>query len=441
MDYKKHMQMKQALKEATLPLKLNIQFFADGDGEGGDKGGDGGGEGKDALSIMKEIKAASQGFAEQLKQMQKEMKEKGQVTDGTKNKVDEFEKKFTTLQDELKEMKRLGGAQPEQVKTAGQVFAESDAFKNMVSLSDTKSAPVSVDFFKKELVTSGAGSAGELIVARRQAGVIQQPDREFWLRDLLQVQNIDTNAIEYVREVGFTNNAAPVAEGQLKPQSALTFTTETASVKTIAHWVPATRQAIADANQLQAYIDNRLRYGLKLEEESQILYGDGIGDNLAGLMTDADIQDVGGVGALTPAGADPDNMVDHLRRALTRVVLAGYPATGTVLNPLNWESIELMKADNGQYLWFNLGTTIDPRLFRIPVVVTPAINQNEFLTGAFGLGAQLWDREQTTVRVGEPNDYFLRNQVAILAEERLALTKFRPEAFVTGTLTPAPAGV
>jgi HK97 family phage major capsid protein len=58
--------------------------------------------------------------------------------------------------------------------------------------------------------------------------------------------------------------------------------------------------------------------------------------------------------------------------------------------------------------------------------------------GAFGLGAQLWDREQANIRVSEHHaDYFARNMLAILAEERLAITTYRPESFVKGVFTAA----
>lgn len=431
------MQKQQQPFYKNISLPMNLQFFA----EPGTEGGQGGEPAApDVVKLLGEVKSASQGFAKSLEDMQNDIKAHGQVSDKVKNQVDAMEQKYTALLEDVKKMQRpdyQGGGSAAEFKSAGAQFIESDAYKNMIESRDKKSNPVNVGslFERKALVTSADGSAGALIVRDRQDDIIAAPDREFWLRDLLNVQGTDSNSIEYVRETGFTNNAAPVAEGNLKPESALTFTTENASVKTIAHWIPATRQAISDARQLRAYIDGRLRYGLKLEEERQILYGDGTGENLSGLMTDPAIQDVGYVGDIV-AG---DNVIDHLRRAMTRVILAGYPATGLALHPTNWEGIELMKADNGQYLWLNVGDQLNPRLFRIPVVQTPAMAVNEFLMGAYGLGAQLWDREDAEVRVGEPNDYFLRNMVAVLAEERLALTKYRPEAFVTGTLTGAPA--
>lgn len=61
----------------------------------------------------------------------------------------------------------------------------------------------------------------------------------------------------------------------------------------------------------------------------------------------------------------------------------------------------------------------------------------DFLTGAFKLGAQLFDRWDARVEVGYVNDDFTKNLVTILAEERLALAVYRPEAFITGDFAAA----
>ena len=68
------------------------------------------------------------------------------------------------------------------------------------------------------------------------------------------------------------------------------------------------------------------------------------------------------------------------------------------------------------------------------MVETQSMGVGKFLTGAFDLGAQLFDREQSSVMTGFENDDFTRNLITILAEERLALAVYRPEAFIYGTL-------
>lgn len=114
-------------------------------------------------------------------------------------------------------------------------------------------------------------------------GIIMPGLRRLTIRDLLAQGRTSSNALEYVREEVFTNNADVVAEKALKPESDITFSKQTANVKTIAHWVQASRQVMDDAPMLQSYINNRLMYGLALKEEGQLLNGDGTGDNLEGL--------------------------------------------------------------------------------------------------------------------------------------------------------------
>ena len=239
----------------------------------------------------------------------------------------------------------------------------------------------------------------------------------------------DSNAVSYVREKGFTNNAGPQAsEGAKKAQSTLQFEEMTTSVKTVAHYVKASRQVLDDASMLQSYINGRLTYGLKLKEEQQLLNGDGTGGGIQGIMN------------VAQAFADPASMknytiIDQLRLALLQVVIAEYPSNGFVLNPIDWAKIELEKDTTGRHIIGNPQNLAQPTLWGVPVVQTKAITAGDFLTGSFDLGAQIFDRQQSGIAVSTENeDDFVKNLVTILCEERLALAIYRPEAFVKGKL-------
>src|SRR5690606_18066168 len=106
----------------------------------------------------------------------------------------------------------------------------------------------------------------------------------------------------------------------------------------------------------------------------------------------------------------------------------------------DWEDIELTKNTNGDYLLaVSIALGGEPRVWRMPVIDTPAMPEGTALLGAFGLGAQLYDREQASIRIAEQHsDFFIRNAVVILAEERIALTVKRPEAFVAVGFDGAP---
>lgn len=180
--------------------------------------------------------------------------------------------------------------------------------------------------------------------------------------------------------------------------------------------------------QLQAVINNELLYGLQLEEDAQILSGSGLNEDLLGILNTSGIQ--------TYVQDSGEQKADALRRAATKALIANYEPTGYVLHPYDWEDVELQKGDgDGQYMLVtNVAIGAQAQVWRQPVVETPAIAEGTFLTGAFGLGAQIYDRQQANVRIAEQHaDFFVRNAVAVLVEERLALATKRPESFVKGT--------
>ncbi|WP_198333642.1 phage major capsid protein [Psychrobacter namhaensis] len=336
----------------------------------------------------------------------------------------------TSLTDIEQKLARRGSDEQVQQKSLTQQLMDSDSYKDFVSNpSAGKSAKMHTKATITSATTDAAGSAGSLILPQNINGIVATPDRKLTIRDLLGSGNTSSNAITYIRETGFTNAAASQAnEGDLKAQSDIQFDEATVNVKTIAHWMKASRQVLDDAPQLESYIRGRLIYGLKLVEEQQLLNGDNTGGNLHGIIPQAS------------AFADPASMasytiIDQLRLAQLQAVLAEYPATGHVLNPIDWARIELTKDNEGRYIIGQPQSTANPTMWGLPVVETQAIQAGNFLTGAFNMGATLYDRQQAAVAIATENqDDFVKNLITMLAEERLALAVFRPEAFVYGAL-------
>lgn len=275
--------------------------------------------------------------------------------------------------------------------------------------------------------------------------IVLPPQRTKRVRDLFPSRQTTAAVIEYFRLSGFTNNAAAVSERSgspstftAKPQSTLAFVGEQAPVRTLAHWEAAHRNVLADEPQLRSIIDNELLYGLRLQEDAQIMTGDGTGENLTGITVATGIQTYSwSAGAFTPV---PDTKADAIRRAATLSFLAYYEPTGVVMHPNDWEDVELTKDSNGQYLVaVSVALGGEPRVWRLPVIETPAMTEGTCVVGAFGTGAQLYDREGPSIRISEQHsDFFIRNAIVVLAEQRLALAVKRPEAFVKVTFNNAP---
>lgn len=330
--------------------------------------------------------------------------------------------------DDLEQKAARQGSDDETEKSIGAQFVESEGFKSWQYTDFAKSmrgADLRIKATLTSATTDAAGSIGDAINQTRVPGVMPLPQRRLTVRDLLMPGRMDGNTLEYVKETGFTNSAAPVAEGASKPESDLKFDLVSTSAKVIAHWFKTSKQVLSDISQLQSMIDQRLVYGLRYVEENQILNGDGTGQNLNGIVTQA-------TAYVAPVTIADLNKFDVLRLAMLQAALAEYPATGHILHPSDWAEMELMKDSQGRYLIGNPQGTAAPTLWGLPVVPTQAMPVGDFLTGAFSMGAQLFDRWDARVETGYVNDDFTKNLVTILGEERVALAVYRPEAFITG---------
>ncbi|WP_292499909.1 phage major capsid protein [Methylobacterium sp.] len=330
--------------------------------------------------------------------------------------------------DEMDQKMARRGEPGDRHLTAGERFVEDDAFKSFADQTRPRGRVLVEVKDITSLTTDAAGSAGALIPSDRRGLQVELPQRRLTVRSLILPGQTASNSIEYEQEKLFTNSAAVVPEGELKPQSELQFVDKTATVRTIAHWMRTSVQILADAPGLRSIIDQRLRYGLALAEENQLLNGSGVGQNLLGLVTAA-------VAYAAAGGLVAATQVDTLRLMILQAALAEYPPNGIVLNPIDWAAIEMGKDTQGRYIIGNPQGVASPTLWGLPVVPTQAMGVDKGLVGAFNLAAQIFDRQDATIDVStEDQDNFVRNKVTIRAEERLAMAIYRPQAIVYGDL-------
>jgi HK97 family phage major capsid protein len=280
-------------------------------------------------------------------------------------------------------------------------------------------------------ITTGSGSAGPLVVTDYRPGLTPLQFKKTTIKDLLASGTTTSNSITYMKEKTFTNGAATVAEGATKPESTLVFEQASDPVQKIAHWIPVTEEALEDVPTIRSIIDARLRLGLELTEEDQLLNGDGVAPNLLGLMNRVGL-------AAAHARVDPQTNAEAIYVQALKIFQTAYVMpTGVVMNPVNWQSTVLMKDSTGAYMGmgpFDGGLT-SQTIWGLPVDVTPSIVANTALVGAFDSQAQVFMRGGVRVEASNSHqDYFIKNLVAIRAEQREALVVYRPGAFgkVTG---------
>jgi HK97 family phage major capsid protein len=346
--------------------------------------------------------------------------------------------------------------QPRKVKSIGEMFTESAEYKQMMGQfadgrinekARVQSAPMGV----KALITGSSDTSGGAFVQTDVQNILEMLGRrELTVRDLISVRQTQSDTVEFVQQTTQLTSAAPVAEatssaapttgassgaaltlaagGGYKPEGTMAFQKVTATVKTIAEWVPATKRGLADAGQLRGMIDDELRADLAEEEEDQIINGSGSGENLTGILATSGIQNQ----------AWTTDLLTTIRKAKTKTRTVGRVApNGFVVNPEDAERLDLLKGTSNDYFYGPgpFAAAGIRTVWGVPIVESEAVAAGVGIMGDF-TKAVLWDREQASITATDSHaDFFIRNLVAILGEERVAFGVTRPKAFVNVDLT------
>lgn len=305
-------------------------------------------------------------------------------------------------------------------KSIGEAFVESKAFRDY---DPAQRKGPSADIGLKTLLDTTGWEPESPRIPRIEPGV----GRPLNVIDLFGYGNTSYNSVPFMRETTTTNAAAETAEGSDKPQSTLAFTEVDSPVRTIATTLPITNQLLEDVAACRDYINQRLAYFVRERLDSQVLVGDGSAPNLRGILNVVGVQS-------QAKGADPTP--DAIGKAMDLCrVNGGYQPDGIVMHPSDWQDIRHLRTANGEYIWGSPADANPPRIWGLPVAVSTAITQNTALVGAFKTAAMLFYRTDLQIAISDSHsDFFIKNQVMIRAEIRVALACFRPEAFcmVTG---------
>jgi HK97 family phage major capsid protein len=335
----------------------------------------------------------------------------------------------------------LASMEYRQIKQTGRLNSNNNRIDLDISLAEGTSL---IDWSEsKALLRGGSTTSGQAFVLEdHQPGYLDILQAPLNILGLIPRTPTESDTIEYVSETTFTNSAAFTAEATgftatslggtgVKPESALAYSTSTATVRALAHWLPVTNRMLNDAPAIRGIIDQRLLFGLQKTLQAQVVSGGGTGEDLTGILNASGVQ-VQGLGT--------DSRIDALYKGRTLVAWTGYGRPNAyVMNPTDWQTIRLSResaasATPGSYLFGPPSGTGFDTLWGIPVVLDPNMTAGTALVGDFNQGCTLFDREQGNIRVGTINDQMIKNMQTILAELRVAFVVWRGAVFakITG---------
>ena len=297
----------------------------------------------------------------------------------------------------------------------GDIFVKSAAYKSIVG---SRGTPTELPIDLKTVLNEVTGFAPQAI---RTGQVILSPQQMPKIVDLIPSGTTDQIAVVFMQETLFTNAAAETAEGGLYPEAALAFTQVSSPVRKIPVFIPVTDEQLADVSGLRDLINNRLALMVKQRLDGQVWGGDGTGINLTGLSNTPGIQ-------TQARGADP--APDAFFKGMTKIMTVGFAdPDGVLMNPIDWQNVRLLRTADGLYIWGSPSDSAPARLWGLPVAVSTYVTLGKGMVADFGGYTQLCYKAGLEFEVSNSHaDFFIRGQLAIRAQMRVAFVVYRPQA-------------
>ena len=358
-----------------------------------------------------------------LKQLDKDSKELNKSVEALVKENKEQKETLKTQGEALTKLKEQGGS------VEGMSFSKDSltAMKNGDSKNNIRMTIKAVGD-----MTTGANVTGQIPQAERESGITRIVRRQPFLLELVSTGQISSTLWEWVQQTGAEGAPAMTAEGAAKAQIDFDLVLASAPVRKVTAYVKISKEMLDDIPLMEAEVNEELRERINLEIDSQILSGDGLGQNLTGILENA-VPFAAGSFALA---VDEANNKDVLRIAINQIMVAQFMPNFILMHPSDVTAMDVEKASDGHYILPPFVNNDNTSVKGIPIITNTGITEGDYLVGDFTKSAVRF-KEGLTIDVGFENDDFTKNFVTILAEARLVhrVKSNHYPAFVTGDFT------
>lgn len=335
----------------------------------------------------------------------------------------------------MKEAKILGSTT---FKSIGESISNTYE-KNLDKIKELsqKGGVISLDIKAIPTMTiDGSYSGGVIALTELEQGVTRIVRRAPFLRQIVNAGVTLSKYITYIEQANPDGGADMTAEGALKSQASFDLVERQAVTQKITAFIKVSKEMISDLPFMQREINTELMELVALKLDAQILSGDGLGNNLVGILENAIPW---AVGSFAGQVAIP-NQLDVLRVAIAQIETALFQPNYIVMHPTDVAKFDVTKTVYGEYAQPMIYTDLNgvKRYNGIEIIVNTGIDQDTFLVGDF-TKSNLRVREEMNIQVGFVNDDFTKNLFTVLCEARAThyVKTNHYGAFVAGNFTDA----
>ena len=273
--------------------------------------------------------------------------------------------------------------------------------------------PGSLHMLRKSVLgnlgTTGVSPAVEYSGFPQQLTGVPQSfaQRRLLVLEALSTTPVGTEGVNWPRLVSDTDAASvQTHEGAAKSETVLEFDREQLKMATVAHFLNATTQVLADNPMLVEFLTTVLIYDALKKFENLIIDGNGTTDVISGLITQG-----------TVYAATLQHAADMVGQSITNLISLGYSPDLVILNPQTYFEIVSARDTQQRYIAGGWAAPRPNNLWGVNVAQSPAIGVGTAVVMDTSR-ATILNREGASIRMGWTGNQFIENQITILAELR-----------------------
>jgi HK97 family phage major capsid protein len=280
---------------------------------------------------------------------------------------------------------------------------------------------------------------GTVALSQLDPAISRAPQRQPFIEQLVSVGTINSPLDVWIETTGQDGEPAPVAELALIPQKDYDFTEKSAPVKKIGVHAKYSAEMAEDLPNVLSEVRNFLIADLRRVVDTQILTGDGTGENLTGILENAVEYSAGGfAGTVLEA-----NRFDVIETAVNQVLVGLHDPDYIVVHPTDRSKMNLTKGTDGHYVLPPFISADGLVVSGVRVIANTGITAGTFLVGDFRKSSVKYRRGLTVEFTNSDQDDFVRDRFTVKATVRVVqrVRENDYEAFVTGNFDTAIAAL
>lgn len=355
-----------------------------------------------------------------------------------KEDLDTFKERIEEAEEYIKILKENGGIEGSKKSFAEQIAESIKANQEVwTKMKDNKKTEIRFEVKAPAdmlVSTNTTGRVARYEVESEVAGIAR---RNPFVLEIVGAGTTSSATIYWIQRVNHEGTPAFTAEGAAKTQIDWEYVEASAPTRKIAAFTKVSKEMMDDIDGIAQDIASELVEQILLVVDSNLLTGDGSGQNLTGIEENATAFAPGATLINTVADA---NDMDALRAAVAQVYRNNFIPNRIIIHPDKLASMEMEKGSDGHYIMPPFKSADGTTIAGIQITANNGVAAGGFYVGDFTkYKAKI--REGISVSIGYDGDDWTKNMMTPLAEMRLVgyIPSNHYGAIVYGTFTVAKA--